>query len=94
MSFSINQQLFYVEAHIGESLLQIAKRNDLPIDGACGGNLACSTCHIVMPEEFYIPPSYDEENLLDFVNNLRPTSRLGCQVFFLESMHNMTVTIP
>ena len=72
-----------VEAEPGMHLLEIAKRYDVELEGACEASLACSTCHVILPQEVYdeLPPASDEEeDLLDLAFGLTATSRLGCQV--------------
>ena len=69
---------------IGENLLETAHRNDVELEGACEGSLACSTCHVVFEDEAVfetLPEACDDENdMLDLAYGLTATSRLGCQV--------------
>lgn len=86
-----------VDARVGETLLQTAHRFHIDLEGACEGVCACSTCHLIFPENVYnqLPePSEDEEDMLDMAFGLTATSRLGCQVIVEESMNGMTVTLP
>ncbi|MDA0655496.1 MAG: ferredoxin family 2Fe-2S iron-sulfur cluster binding protein [Proteobacteria bacterium] len=86
-----------VDAPEGFSVLNIAHRNDIDIEGACEGQMACSTCHIVVDPEWYakLPsPSEEEEDLLDLVFGLTRTSRLGCQVIMTEALDGFTVKFP
>lgn len=72
-----------VEAQKGKHILEIAKENDVELEGACEASLACSTCHVILPSEVYskLPAAKDEEeDLLDLAFGLTGTSRLGCQV--------------
>lgn len=72
-----------VQAAIGKHILEIAKENDVELEGACEASLACSTCHVIMPQDIYnklTPPKDEEEDLLDLAFGLTQTSRLGCQV--------------
>lgn len=60
--------LVEVDAEIGKRVLDIALENDIDIEGACGGELACSTCHVIVPEDIYnkLPPKKEEEqDMLD-----------------------------
>ncbi len=85
------------EAYVGQTLLQIAHKNDIELEGACEGVCACSTCHCIMPEDVYdsLPePSEDEEDMLDMAFGLTETSRLGCQVTIEENMDGMVVQLP
>jgi ferredoxin, 2Fe-2S len=86
-----------VEAPVGLSLLEIARRNDIDIEGACEGSLACSTCHIIVDPEWYEllkDASEDEEDMLDLAFGLTQTSRLGCQIIMTEELDGLTVTLP
>jgi 2Fe-2S ferredoxin len=86
-----------VEAPLGLSVLEIAHRNDIDIEGACEGSLACSTCHVIVDPtwaERLETPSEDEEDMLDLAFGLTPTSRLGCQIIITEELDGLTVTLP
>jgi 2Fe-2S ferredoxin len=86
-----------VTAESGESVLQIAHDNDVDIEGACEGSMACSTCHVIVDREFYgkLPkPSENESDMLDLAYGLRPTSRLGCQIHLTEEVDGLVVRLP
>jgi 2Fe-2S ferredoxin len=86
-----------VEAPLGLSLLEVAHSNDIDLEGACEGSLACSTCHVVVDKEFFdkLPPATDaEEDMLDLAFGLTHTSRLGCQIIITEELEGLTVTLP
>ena len=86
-----------VDAPVGLSVLEIAHRNDIDIEGACEGSLACSTCHVVIDPEWYdtLPEaSEDEEDMLDLAFGLTRTSRLGCQIIMTEELDGLTVSLP
>ena len=86
-----------VEAPLGFSLLEIAQRNAIDIEGACEGSLACSTCHVIVdPEWFELLPeaSEDEEDMLDLAYGLSRTSRLGCQIRITEELDGLVVRLP
>ena len=86
-----------VDAPVGFSLLDIAHRNDIDIEGACEGSMACSTCHLVVDEAWFgrlEPPSEEEEDMLDLAFGLTRTSRLGCQVTMSEALDGLTVRLP
>jgi len=86
-----------VDAPIGLSVLEIAHRNDVDIEGACEGSLACSTCHVIVePDwiELLKDASEDEEDMLDLAFGLTKTSRLGCQIVITEELDGLTVRLP
>ena len=86
-----------VEAPVGLSVLEIAHRNDIPLEGACEGSLACSTCHVVVDKDDYerLPEATeDEEDMLDLAFGLTHTSRLGCQIKMTEELDGLVVAVP
>ena len=86
-----------VDAPLGLSVLEIAHRNDIDLEGACEGSLACSTCHVVVDPEWYellVPAKEDEEDMLDLAFGLTRTSRLGCQIIITEELDGLTVSLP
>jgi len=86
-----------VDAPLGLSVLEIAHRNHIDIEGACEGSLACSTCHVVVDDGWFdklSPASEDEEDMLDLAFGLTHTSRLGCQIIITEELEGLTVTLP
>lgn len=86
-----------VEAPEGLSVLEIAHRNDIDLEGACEGSLACSTCHIVVDPEWYErleEPTEDEEDMLDLAFGLAKTSRLGCQIIMSDKLDGLVVRLP
>ena len=86
-----------VDAPLGLSVLEIAHRNHVDIEGACEGSLACSTCHVIVdPRDFEkLPPaSEEEEDLLDLAAHATRTSRLACQIMLSSEMELLSVRIP
>mmetsp|Transcript_9859 Transcript_9859/g.16467 ORF Transcript_9859/g.16467 Transcript_9859/m.16467 type:complete len:148 (-) Transcript_9859:237-680(-) len=86
-----------VDAEIGENLLDVAHENDIELEGACGGELACATCHLVFEQELYdtLPEKQEEEDdMLDLAFELTETSRLGCQICVREDFEGAKVRIP
>ncbi len=86
-----------VDAPIGLSVLEIAHRNKIDLEGACEGSLACSTCHVIVePEDFdrLAEATEDEEDMLDLAFGLTHTSRLGCQIIITEELDGLTVSLP
>ncbi|HEV8027813.1 MAG TPA: ferredoxin family 2Fe-2S iron-sulfur cluster binding protein [Stellaceae bacterium] len=86
-----------VDAPLGLSVLEIAHKHGVDIEGACEGSLACSTCHVIVdPEWFELlkDASEDEEDMLDLAFGLTQTSRLGCQIIMTEELDGLTVKLP
>ena len=81
----------------GDRLLEVAQAAGMPLEGTCEGQMACSTCHvIVLPEWFELLPaaSGDEEDMLDLAAGVARTSRLSCQIALTEALDGMVVRIP
>lgn len=86
-----------VDAPVGLSVLEIAHRNDIDIEGACEGALACSTCHVIIDPEWFDllkEATEDEEDMLDLAFDLTQTSRLGCQIIMSDDLDGLTVRLP
>ena len=86
-----------VEAEIGLSILEIAHKNHIDLEGACEGSLACSTCHIILEETDFDKldePTEEEEDMLDLAHGLTHTSRLGCQIIMTEDLDGLKIKVP
>ncbi|KAB2079945.1 hypothetical protein ES319_A05G036700v1 [Gossypium barbadense] len=87
-----------IQVPIGTSMLEAAHQNDIELEGACEGSLACSTCHvIVMDMEHYNKleePSDEENDMLDLAFGLTETSRLGCQIIARPELDGIRLAIP
>jgi len=86
-----------VEAKPGQRLLDVAWANGQPLEGACEGVMACSTCHVIVdPQDFErLPPaSEEEEDLLDIAAHVTRTSRLACQIMMGEELKSLDVRMP
>ena len=86
-----------VDAPIGLSVLEIAHKHDIDIEGACEGSLSCSTCHVIVDPEWFDlvkEATEDEEDMLDLAFGLTATSRLGCQIIMAEELDGLTVRLP
>ena len=86
-----------VDAPVGLSVLEIAHKHKVDIEGACEGSLACSTCHVVVEPGWYKKLSTateDEEDMLDLAFGLTATSRLGCQIIITEELDGLVVKLP
>lgn len=82
----------------GTTVMEAAVRNNVPgIDGDCGGACACATCHIYVPDAWLerLPPQSDmERSMLEFAENVRANSRLGCQIKMSPDLDGLTVELP
>nr|AUG84355.1 ferredoxin protein [Gerbera jamesonii] len=87
-----------VKVPIGMSMLEAAHENDIELEGACEGSLACSTCHvIVMDVDHYNKledPTDEENDMLDLAFGLTETSRLGCQVIAKPELDGLRLALP
>ena len=86
-----------VDAPLGLSVLEIAHKHGVDIEGACEGSLACSTCHVIVDPSWFnelAKPTEDEEDMLDLAFDLQETSRLGCQIIMTEALDGLVVKLP
>lgn len=86
-----------VEAQPGDNLLKLAQGAAMPLEGTCEGQMACSTCHVLVAKEWFaqLPEaSEEEEDMLDLAYGVTATSRLSCQIELTEEMDGLTVRIP
>jgi 2Fe-2S ferredoxin len=87
-----------VDGEVGATVMETAIRNAVPgIEAECGGACACSTCHVYVDEawrEKVGEPSPMEEDMLDFAFDVRPASRLSCQIRVTEALDGLVVTTP
>jgi len=86
-----------VDAPVGYSVLEIAHKHGVDIEGACEGSLACSTCHVVVEGGWFkklTAPTEDEEDMLDLAFGLTQTSRLGCQIVMTDALDGLVVKLP
>jgi 2Fe-2S ferredoxin len=92
-----NEQKHEIDAPIGLSLLEVAHQNNIDLEGACEGSLACSTCHVIVEQEFFhkIPQATEEEeDMLDLAFGLTKYSRLGCQIMMSQELDGLVVRLP
>ena len=85
------------EGEKGDSLLRVAQAAGMPLEGTCEGQMACSTCHVVVEKDWFdrLPQaSEEEEDMLDLAAGVRRTSRLSCQIVLGEELDGLTVAIP
>ncbi len=89
---------FEVEAENGSTVMENAIRNAVPgIEAECGGACACATCHVYV-DEAWMPalgePETMEDDMLDFAYEVRPNSRLSCQIKMHDELDGLVVTVP
>ena len=87
-----------IDAELGSTVMEVAIRNNIPgIEAECGGACACATCHVYVEEAWRDkvgPPSPMEEDMLDFGFDVRPNSRLSCQIKVRDELDGLVVSIP
>jgi len=86
-----------VRAPVGARLLDVAQEVGQPLEGTCEGQMACSTCHVVVAPDWFgkLPAaSDDEEDMLDLAAGVTRTSRLACQITLTTELDGLTVHIP
>ena len=87
-----------VDAEVGATVMETALRNAIPgIEAECGGACACATCHVYVADDWTDKvgqPSQTEEDMLDFAFEVRPNSRLACQIKVSEELDGLVVTTP
>ncbi len=86
-----------VKGKIGDNLLYLAHRYNIPMEGACDASLACTTCHIYVDFEYLpkLPPAEEEEeDLLDLAPFLKENSRLGCQIILTKELDGVVIRLP
>jgi len=86
------------DAQIGSTVMETALRGSIPgIEAECGGACACATCHVYVAPEWTAvvgKPSQMEEDMLDFASDVRPNSRLSCQIKVTSQLDGLVVTTP
>ncbi|XP_053494813.1 ferredoxin-2, mitochondrial [Ictalurus furcatus] len=86
-----------VKAKVGDSVLYLAHRYGIGLEGACEASLACSTCHVYVNDEYYdkLPePEEREDDMLDMAPMLQENSRLGCQIILTPDLDGIELTLP
>jgi ferredoxin len=86
-----------VSAEPGARLLEVAQAAGMPLEGTCEGQMACSTCHVVVAPEWFdrLPEAVeDEEDMLDLAAGACRTSRLSCQIVLSDELDGIEVRIP
>lgn len=86
-----------VRGQAGDRLLDLAQNAGQPLEGTCEGQMACSTCHVIVePDDFARLPraSEEEEDMLDLAAHVSRHSRLACQIWLDDALESLTVRIP
>lgn len=81
----------------GQRLLEVGQNAGMPLEGTCEGQMACSTCHVVIAAEWFdrlVPAVDDEEDMLDLAAGVTRTSRLSCQIELTEALDGLVVNVP
>lgn len=81
----------------GESLLTVGQAAGLPLEGTCEGQMACSTCHVIVDADWFaqLPRATEnEEDMLDLAACATRHSRLSCQIMLTPALDGLTVRIP
>lgn len=90
-------QRISAEAAVGTRLLEVGQNAGMPLEGTCEGQMACSTCHVVVAAEWFDrldPASEDEEDMLDLAAGVTRTSRLSCQIVLTDALDGLEVRVP
>lgn len=81
----------------GQSLLEVGQGAGMPLEGTCEGQMACSTCHVIVAADWFgklQPPRDEEEDMLDLAAGVTRTSRLSCQIVLGAEHEGLEVVIP
>jgi ferredoxin len=92
-----NGEVTEADGEVGTPLLDVAQAAGMPLEGTCEGQMACSTCHVVVAPEWFdkLPAAVEEEeDMLDLAAGVTRTSRLSCQIVLSERLDGLEVRIP
>ena len=92
-----NGEKIVAEGDEGASLLEAGQAAGMPLEGTCEGQMACSTCHVIVDPDWFArlaPASDDEEDMLDLAAGVERYSRLSCQITLGPELEGLTVRIP
>ena len=85
------------EGELGDNLLKLGQAAGMPLEGTCEGQMACSTCHVIVVGDWFerlAGASEEEEDMLDFAAGARRTSRLACQIDLTADHDGLSVAVP
>eukprot|EP00667_Euglena_gracilis_P028261 EG_transcript_35867 len=92
-----NGQKATFSGKVGQTLMEVARENNVDIEAACDGTCACSTCHMYIDKPFFdkLPKASDDElDMLDLALEVRDTSRLSCQIKLTKELDGITAALP
>ncbi len=95
--FKDGNQKKYIKSNENLTILEIARRENIDLEGSCDGSLACSTCHIIISKSWYTrlsKPKNEELELLEILPNYEKNSRLGCQVKVTKDLDGIEISLP
>ncbi len=95
--FKINQCHKKIKFNEDSTVLEIARNENVDIEGSCEGSMACSTCHVIISRKWYNklnPPSLEEMEMLELLPNYSKYSRLGCQIKLTKKLDGITINLP
>ena len=81
----------------GFTILEVARKHNIQIEGACEGSLACSTCHVLLDEKWFNrlePANEEEKEMLGLLPDLKKHSRLGCQIILTKNLDGIEIILP
>ncbi len=91
-----NNNLKEIEVSIGSNLLEVSKKNNINLEGSCGGEMSCSTCHVYILSNHINKlkkKTNEEKEILSLTNKLKKNSRLACQIKITNKLKGLTFTI-
>ena len=86
-----------IEVKENSTILDVARKENIELEGSCEGSLACSTCHILISSTWYSKlkrPTREERELLEILPNIKENSRLGCQIKITKELDGIEISLP
>ena len=91
-----NNNLKVIEANEESSLLEVSKKNNINLEGSCGGEMLCSTCHVYILSKHIDKlkkQTYEEKEILALTKNLKKNSRLACQIKITNKLKGLIFSV-
>ena len=91
-----NNNLKEIEANDGSSLLEVSKKNNINLEGSCGGEMLCSTCHVYILSNHIDKlkkQTHEEKEILALIKNLKKNSRLACQIKITNKLKGLKFSV-